>query len=421
MNGTDDAHGDTRPGEVLLSSTAPILSASERIRETAIVQEAISIRNLGPVRDVSIDDIKPLTVFIGESAGGKSAIMKAVALFRWLYKRLNLRTYLQASGIAKSPFRFSMDKHLEYAGLFEYVSDTTDIQYTVTFEGEPEPFVIRYQNKKLDTTGSIPAGAVSYSKLSYIPETRGFLPFLLRSKGRRPTFEPHFEEMVEDFERACALRKELDVEFLGVRFSSESTPFGWKHRVSSLDGASYEIDFARSSSGIQNTVPLLLLASHFARDVDLTESFNRALISTVADAGRLTEFRPVADTDTLTKRVYLHVEEPELGLFPDAQCDLLNRLVLLGSFEAGNTVRLMLTTHSPYILNQLNLLIRANDAGNNKHTNGAHLRYEDIAAYLVTDGCIQDLMVVNERLVDTNRLSDTINMIYANFSEMKRC
>jgi predicted ATPase len=419
MTENDKANNDSEPGTVSLSSPAQILTVPERIQETVIVKEAISIRNLGPVLDLTIDDIKPFAVFIGESAGGKSAIMKAVALFRWLFKQYNLRTYLRASNITRSPFNFKMDKHLEYAGLVDFVSDATDIQYSIYFAGEPQPFIIRYGDNKLETSGAIPVGGVSYSKLSYVTETRGFLPFLLKSKGRRPAFEPHFEEMVEDFERACAVRKDLDVDFLNVRFSAESTPFGWKHRVSSLGGSQYQIDFNHSSSGIQNTVPMLLLASYFAQDLDLAESFNRALLSTVTDSGKLTEFRPVSDTDTLPKRVFLHIEEPELGLFPDAQCDLLNRLVALGACEVCNPIHIMLTTHSPYILNHLNLLIKAHDRNNTEFTNGARLNFDHVAAYQVADGGIEDLKMMNQRLIDTNALSDTINVIYNRYEELK--
>ena len=38
------------------------------------MKESIIIKNFGPLKEVEIDDIKPLTVFIGKSAGGKSII-----------------------------------------------------------------------------------------------------------------------------------------------------------------------------------------------------------------------------------------------------------------------------------------------------------------------------------------------------------
>lgn len=51
-----------------------------------IMKESIIIKNLGPLKEVEISDIKPLTVFIGKSASGKSTIMKIIVLMRYIYK-----------------------------------------------------------------------------------------------------------------------------------------------------------------------------------------------------------------------------------------------------------------------------------------------------------------------------------------------
>ena len=65
------------------------------------MKESIIIKNFGPLKEVEIDDIKPLTVFIGKSAGGKSIIMKVIVLMRYIYKMVNslgllpdLRTFI---------------------------------------------------------------------------------------------------------------------------------------------------------------------------------------------------------------------------------------------------------------------------------------------------------------------------------------
>jgi AAA15 family ATPase/GTPase len=47
--------------------------------------ESIYIKNLGPIKDIYIENVKPFTVLIGESGSGKSTLMKAIALFRWIY------------------------------------------------------------------------------------------------------------------------------------------------------------------------------------------------------------------------------------------------------------------------------------------------------------------------------------------------
>ena len=59
------------------------------------MKESIIIKNFGPLKEVEIDDIKPLTVFIGKSAGGKSIIMKVIVLMRYIYKMVNIRSYLK--------------------------------------------------------------------------------------------------------------------------------------------------------------------------------------------------------------------------------------------------------------------------------------------------------------------------------------
>ena len=76
------------------------------------MRESLLIKNFGPIREVEIDDIRPLTIFIGESGSGKSTIMKVLAMFRWIYKMMNIRSYLRFAGISKSPFRFSLSSYI---------------------------------------------------------------------------------------------------------------------------------------------------------------------------------------------------------------------------------------------------------------------------------------------------------------------
>lgn len=42
------------------------------------MKESIHIKNFGPLKDIDIEEIKPMTVFIGESASGKSTDRKSV-------------------------------------------------------------------------------------------------------------------------------------------------------------------------------------------------------------------------------------------------------------------------------------------------------------------------------------------------------
>ena len=51
------------------------------------MKESIIIKNLGPLKEVEISDIKPLTVFIGKSASGKSTIMKIIVPVSYTHLR----------------------------------------------------------------------------------------------------------------------------------------------------------------------------------------------------------------------------------------------------------------------------------------------------------------------------------------------
>ena len=63
------------------------------------MREYLYIKDFGPIKEVELNDIRPFTILIGESGSGKSTIMKVLSLFRWIYKRVNLRSYLKHAQI----------------------------------------------------------------------------------------------------------------------------------------------------------------------------------------------------------------------------------------------------------------------------------------------------------------------------------
>lgn len=79
-------------------------------------------------------------------------------------------------------------------------------------------------------------------------------------------------------------------------------------------------------------------------NTDLTEELRRIAISELAK-----EF---------TKTAFVNiVEEPEQNLFPISQRGMLNSLTEFNNINKGN--KLVLTTHSPYLINYLTLAVKA--------------------------------------------------------------
>ncbi len=385
------------------------------------MKESIHIRNLGPIKDIFIEDIKSLTVLIGESGSGKSTLMKAIALFRWLYKMHNIRSYLKRSKVSKSPFRFRMDTYFKNCGFEEYLKNNLEITYTVEFS-ENRKYTLKFAKNKLTGTSDkdlVQATDLYYNKLSFISETRNIIP-LWAERGASLTggyLGFYFHEVYNDFDLASENLKELDINYLDLKLAVKKVQSSKKYFIQAPN-KEYEITLKNSSSGTQNAIPITLIAEHFSKYFDFEEAFNRSILNFLSKTDNLTDFKPVKNLGDINKKLFIHIEEPELSLFPEAQCELISDLVSKCFVTNLNTIDLIFSTHSPYIVNHLNLLIKANDC--NQLIEGAKIEFEKLAVYQVEDGQIFDLIVQNQRIVNTNSLSDTINNIYDQYTQLDK-
>ncbi len=384
------------------------------------MKESIHIKNLGPIKDVFIDDIKPITVLIGESGSGKSTLMKAIALFRWIYKMHNIRSYLKRSKVSKSPFRFRMDTYFKNCGFEQYLKNNPEITYSVEFSNGRK-YALHFSKNKLTGTGDndlVHISDLQYNKLSFISETRNIIP-LWADRGASLTgayLGFYFHEVYNDFDLATESLKELDVNYLKLKLSVRKVQSNKKFFIQGSN-KEYEIDLKNSSSGTQNAIPLSLIAEHFSKHFDFEEAFNRSLLIFLSKTDNLTDFKPVKNLGDIQKKLFIHIEEPELSLFPEAQCELISDLISKCFVNNLNSIDLIFSTHSPYIINHLNLLIKAYDC--NQLIDGAKIDFDKLAVYQIEDGRIESLIVQNQKIVNTNTLSDTINNIYDRFNQLK--
>jgi hypothetical protein len=221
-------------------------------------------------------------------------------------------------------------------------------------------------------------------------------------------------ETLNDFRNGEEYVKELNFNYLRVRYVSEKTPSGIKYYIEGLnENAPYKIKLENASSGIQTLTPLSIIIEYFSKYYDLNNRFNKTILKYMSENDNLADFKPVKNIGSIKYRnVHIHIEEPELSLYPESQRSLINFIVNRCFIENHKDYKMtvMLATHSPYIINHLNLLIKTHDK--NKLIEGAKLDYENISVYQVADGKIIDLKIQNKRLIYTNPLSDTINNIY---------
>lgn len=382
--------------------------------------ESIHIKKLGPIKDIYIENVKPFTVLIGESGSGKSTLMKAIALFRWIYKMHNIRSYLKHSNISKSPFRFRMETYLKNCGFEQFIKNETEIIYTTQFESG-KSYEIKFIKNKLFGTGNnelISEEDIYFNKISFVSETRNIIP-LWSDKGASFTggyLGFYFHEVYRDFDLASETLKELELKFLNLKFAVKKTNSGKKYTIQSSTKDVFEIDFKNSSSGTQTSVPISLIAQYFSKKFNFEDAFNRSVLNYLSNTDNLTDFKAIKNLSEINKKIFIHIEEPELSLFPDAQTQLINDLVNKCFISNDNSIELFLSTHSPYIINHLNLLIKAFDK--DKLIDGAKINYDNLAVYQVVNGKLENLIAQNERLVNTNPLSETINNIYDQYAAL---
>jgi predicted ATPase len=378
------------------------------------MQETIIIKNFGPVKDIEIQTISPFTVFTGESGSGKSTVMKIVVLFRWIYKMLNIRSYLKYANISQTPFQFDFRQYLKNNGLSGYLKPDTDITYK---KGKT---TIHYKSK-LATSPAVPKEELSLEKMNFIADKRNLIPDMLAAKKNDKIPVSFFlEETYNDFITSSKLVKELTIDYLGVRYFSRETSAGTGYFIESINDAdNYTINMEDSSSGTQTVVPLSVIIEYFAKHYDFKGTFNQMIFKYLSQSDSLKDFRVEQNIgDIKHKNIHIHIEEPELSLYPESQRNLINFIVNRCFVEKHKdyNMTLMLATHSPYIINHLNLLIKA--SGKDKPVEGAKMAYENLAVYQVENGKIIDLKIRNKPLINTNILSETINSIYADYNKL---
>lgn len=383
------------------------------------ISEHIYIKNLGPISEIEINDLLPITFFIGDSGSGKSTLIKTIALFRWLNKMINIRSYLKNVGISKSPFTFDSGTLLKNSGIFDYCNSDTIIKYTYSINGND--YTIEYSNKSLKGTGSIiDKEDISYQKIAFMSEMRVIIPDWAdrgsRLAGGYLNF--HFHESYGAFDDATNAISDLKLDFIGMEFSVKKSGNTKKYYLKpSMGKGTYDpLEFKKSSSGMQSSIPLAVVANYYSKYFDYSAAFNNSVIKYLLQTDKITSFKEATNLSDMNKQIHLHIEEPELSLYPDAQCKLIN-FVVEQSFISNvkdREITMTIATHSPYIINQLNVLLRAHQKG--KLFDNAAIDPAKLAVYRLYEGKLQDLVSVDEttkeKVVNTYDLSETINDIY---------
>ena len=241
------------------------------------MKEYITIKEFGPLKNIENLEIRPFTVLIGESASGKSTLMKVVAMMRYIYKMANIRSYLYRSNITKSPFRIRLDTMMKRQGMTKMFTKDSLIVYRVQMD-DGVSYEVRIENGSLKKTVVIESHHLMLCKDSFVSENRNIIPTWVQTSwvNKGATLGFYFHETNEDFGRASKDDKELVLDFVGMKMVI-THPKGkpTRYQIVPIDNHHAPIELTEASSGIQTSAPLALIVDYFAKEFSFKDAFRR--------------------------------------------------------------------------------------------------------------------------------------------------
>ena len=383
--------------------------------------QRIVIKNVGPILNAEIE-IKKIVVLIGENAIGKSTIIKLMSTFLWIEKALFRgaeKKWFEKENRLKNVF-------LPYHRIENFLESNSIIEYY------GKAFTIKYANNKIfiDSTAD---NSYQLPQIMYVPAERNFLTYLRTTKDFKS------EGALQDFdnERFKALN---DLKgSLSLPFRDFEIEYNKRHDMLYVKNRNHKIKITEAASGLQSSVPLYLVSNYLAKLVQNNESYDTMSsgdirtfqkdINDIMNDSNLSEQQKhiaiSALSNKFNKKAFINiVEEPEQNLFPISQMNMIKSLVSICNQNDHN--KLLLSTHSPYVLATVNNLILAKRIGKEypneveaKINKQYWLNFNDVYAGIVQDGKMEQIidkefdMIQIEQIDSVSRIiNDEFDFLY---------
>ena len=363
------------------------------------LKERLIVRDFGPVRNLDIE-IRPLTLFIGTQGSGKSTVSKLLTICRDLRWWLQI---LENENTMKPFIDFSIDEYFKDNSYIQYLYDDIEILYqesSFSFKSQNETNekvfkqalkmqIAKSATSLLERTGLTENNLLDPHTLNllkansrlglYILAERNLVGNLSNSLAsillhQIPLSNPLLEYM-SLFEKAKKDYPSYYVPFFNVKFVKKEG----RERIE-LDGKNTDLPLSACSSGLQSALPMLMVIDYALK----TNCFNAFVI-----------------------------EEPEQNLFPKNQFEVLS--FITSKFWTKKTCQFIITTHSPYMLSSLNMLMLAYRLHQNKDLRE---QVEEIVKHGVTvnpnNVAVYSLNPDNEEEYCNNLISEKTGLISIN-------
>lgn len=326
------------------------------------------IKNVGPIGDAFDDsyiEINSLTIFLGPQGSGKSTIAKIYSSLVWLEKALVREEYTSEQYEDKE---FFYKEVIAYQGIQSYFKSDSYIHYVGA------AFEFKLENGKFSVIACADNKKYKMPKIMYVPAERNFLTSIPKPEYINGLPKPlmSFLSEFDDAKRWITEHGRIKLPVGEVSYQYDKGDKAYY-----LTGKDYKTELLHGSSGYQSLVPLFVVTEYlsnlvrFKLDDPSREFYSLVLRKNIQNKlARIFEnlsknkqqdkvFDLLKDkvSDTIELFVYKSfiniVEEPEQNLYPDSQKAVLYNLI--ANLNKMETNQLIITSHSPYMLNFVTL------------------------------------------------------------------
>lgn len=334
----------------------------------------IKIKNFGPIKEGFTEgdgfmDVKKVTVFIGNQGSGKSTVAKLISTFTWIEKALVRGDYDNKWFSRKSKLK---NQFLIYHRLENYLSKNDNIAKS-EIEYQGNAYNIKFENDSL-VINEIKDSEYALPQIMYVPAERNFISYVKSPKELKLSSNS-LKEFLTEFDNAKDAMKasiKLPINNVDIEYDKLNDIVNIKGR--DKDGYDYKVRLTESSSGFQSLVPVYLVSDYLAKGVKASSDNNldrmsseeierfKILAAEIYSNENLTAEQRRAALSAISskfnKTAFINiVEELEQNLFPSSQRQLLNSLLEYNNLNKEN--KLIVTTHSPYLINYLTHAVKA--------------------------------------------------------------
>ncbi len=423
--------------------------------------QKIEIKNFGPIDYCSLP-IKNFMVFTGQQASGKSTIAKSIFFFKNIKVLLNslLKKQLFSPYEIEFPLKNKLIKEIRLnflqvfgstwampknMSLFYSYDETEDLYIKISLKSDKNnpnyiwiefsnslsnkiTLLEKYNNTNLDfndidilktkvneifndeyDTIYIPAGrsmiTLLSSQLNYIYSsmediqkksidycTQSYLENILKLKIN---FNDTLHNMIANIKKMTSIRIDenklkLGADLISFILKGNYINIGGDERLQLSNSKNYvKINFA--SSGQQEVLWILNTLFYYILN---------------------------------NKKAYFIIEEPESNLFPSAQKSVIEFISLIKNSDN----KILITTHSPYVLGTLNTLLYADDIvkrlpskknlANEIIRKEFWLDFENFSSYFLRNGMVEDCSDKEIKCIKNEVIDEISNVINNNYDSL---